>query len=79
VDYLSSDKDNEGTPEWFKKRRSPSKDPFISDIDEMFKEMERMMDEELKDFTNKVPKYFRCLIGIVLCTVLKPKNFYNYE
>lgn len=56
--YLSSDKDNEGIPEWFKKRRTPSKDPFFGDIDEMFKEMERMMDEELKDFTEKVPKEY---------------------
>lgn len=55
---MSSDKDNEDIPEWFKKRRSPNKDPFFGDIDEMFKEMERMMDEELKDFTEKVPKEY---------------------
>lgn len=50
--------DNEGTPEWFKKRQKPNKDPFFSDIDDMFKEMEKMMDEELKDFTEKVPKEY---------------------
>jgi len=52
---LSSD--NEDTPEWFKKRRSPFKDPF-SNIDDMFREMEKMMDEELKSFTEKVPKEY---------------------
>ena len=49
--------DNEDTPEWFKKRRSSSKDPF-SNIDDMFREMEKMMDEELKSFTEKVPKEY---------------------
>jgi len=44
--------------EWFKKRRSPSKAPFFGDIDNMFKEMEKMMDEELKNFTEKVPKEY---------------------
>lgn len=48
----------EDFPEWFKKRRSPSKDPFFSDIDNIFKEMEEMMDEELKNFTAKVPKEY---------------------
>jgi HSP20 family protein len=48
---------NEDTPEWFKKRRSSSKDPF-SNIDDMFREMEKMMDEELKSFTEKVPKEY---------------------
>ena len=50
---LSSDDDY---PEWSRKRRS--KDPFFSDIDEMFREMEKMMDEELKNFTDKVPKEY---------------------
>jgi HSP20 family protein len=53
---LSSD--NEDIHEWFKKRRNPSKDPFFGDIDNMFKEMEKMMDEELKNFTDKVPKEY---------------------
>jgi len=51
---MSSDNDN--YPEWSKKRRS--KDPFFGDIDDMFKEMEKMMDEELKNFTEKVPKEY---------------------
>jgi len=53
---LSSD--NDDFPEWFKKRHRPVKDPFFSDIDNMFKEMEKMMDEEIKNFTDKVPKEY---------------------
>ena len=49
--------DNEDNSEWFKKRRSQSKDPF-GNIDDMFHEMEKMMDEELKNFTDKVPKEY---------------------
>ena len=52
---MVSDNDDE-YPEWSRKRRS--KDPFFGDIDEMFREMEKMMDEELKDFTQKVPKEY---------------------
>lgn len=48
--------DNDDMPEWFKKRRA--KDPFFGDIDSMFREMEKMMDEELKNFTEKVPKEY---------------------
>jgi HSP20 family protein len=54
---VSSDNDN-NFPEWFKKRRNPSKDPFFGDIDDMFHEMEKLMDEEFKTFTEKVPKEF---------------------
>jgi HSP20 family protein len=49
--------DDENYPEWFRRRRSPfSKDPFFGDIDQMFRQMERMMEEEFKNFTEKVPK-----------------------
>jgi HSP20 family protein len=48
---------NDDFSEWFKKRRQ-SKDPFFGDIDEMFREMEKMMDEELKNFAQKVPKEY---------------------
>ncbi len=48
--------DNEDSPEWSKKRKA--KEPFFGDIDDMFREMEKMMDEELKDFTEKVPKEY---------------------
>jgi HSP20 family protein len=47
--------DDESFPEWFKRRRK-DKDPFFGDIDEMFREMEKKMEEEFKNFTNKVPK-----------------------
>jgi HSP20 family protein len=47
--------DNEDYPDLNRKKRG--KDPF-GDIDDMFKEIERMMDEELKDFTEKVPKEY---------------------
>jgi HSP20 family protein len=53
---MSSDNDDSSS-DWLKKRRSQSKDPF-SNIDEMFREMEKMMDEELKNFTEKVPKEY---------------------
>ena len=34
-----------------------TKDPF-GDIDDMFREMEKMMEEEFKNFTDKVPKEY---------------------
>ena len=52
---MSSDNDDE-YPEWTRRKRA--KDPFFGDIDDMFREMEKMMDEELKDFTEKVPKEY---------------------
>ena len=51
MNWLSSDN------EWFKKRHS-AKDPFFGNIDEMFREMEKMMDEELKNFAERVPKEY---------------------
>jgi HSP20 family protein len=50
--------DNSDYPEWFKKRTNSSKDPFFGEIDDMFREMEKMMDDELKNFTDKVPKEY---------------------
>jgi len=50
--------DNEDYPEWFRKRHSHSRDPFFGDIDKMFEEMERMMDEEFKSFSQNVPKEY---------------------
>lgn len=48
--------DNDDFLDWFKKRRS--RDPFFGDVDDMFREMEKMMDEEMKSFTEKVPKEY---------------------
>ena len=43
-------------PEWFKRRRKADRDPFFGDVDRMFREMEKMMEEEFKNFAEKVPK-----------------------
>jgi HSP20 family protein len=48
---------NEDFPEWNRRKRN-SRDPFFGDIDDMFREMEKMMDEELQKFTEKVPKEY---------------------
>ena len=40
------------------RQEKTAKEPFFGDIDDMFREMEKMMDEELKDFTEKLPKEF---------------------
>src|SRR4030043_2112767 len=49
--------DDEDYPEWNKRRRLPlDKDPFFGDIDNIFQQMEKMMEEEFKNFTEKVPK-----------------------
>ncbi len=45
--------DDEDFPEWFRRRR---KDPIFGDIDRMFHEMEKMMEEEFKNFTERIPK-----------------------
>lgn len=47
----------EDFPEWFRRRRFPSFGGwFFEDIDKMFREMEKMMEEEFKAFTSHVPK-----------------------
>jgi len=49
--------DDEDYPEWFRKRRYPfDRDLFFGDVDKIFREMEKMMEEEFKNFTAKVPK-----------------------
>ncbi len=56
---MSSDGDY--PDEWSKRRRSMSpfgKDPFFGDIDRIFREMEKMMEDEFKTFTEKVPKEY---------------------
>jgi HSP20 family protein len=50
---MSSDDD---FPDWFKKRRSPFRGWFFDDFDKMFQEMEKMMEEEFKTFSSRVPK-----------------------
>ncbi|MDI6847578.1 MAG: Hsp20/alpha crystallin family protein [Candidatus Bathyarchaeia archaeon] len=46
----------EDYPEWFRRRRYPFFSWFFEDIDQMFREMEKMMEEEFKTFTSRVPK-----------------------
>jgi HSP20 family protein len=44
-------------PEWFRRKRSPlSRRWGLDDVDKFFEEMEKMMEDEFKDFTSKVPK-----------------------
>jgi HSP20 family protein len=44
-------------PEWFRRRRYPfNMDMFFGDMDRMFRELEKMMEEEFRDFTARVPK-----------------------
>ena len=48
---------DEDFPEWFRRRRFPSFGGwFFEDIDKMFREMEKMIEEEFKAFTSQVPK-----------------------
>jgi HSP20 family protein len=43
--------------EWFKRRRSPFFKNFgFDDVDKMFEEMEKMMENEFKTFTSSIPK-----------------------
>ncbi len=51
--------DDEDYPEWFRRRRRfPRRDLFFGDIDRMFHEMEKMMEEEFKGLTKNVPKNY---------------------
>lgn len=44
-------------PEWYRKKRSPFfRDWGFDNVDEIFRGMEKMMEEELRDFTSRIPK-----------------------
>lgn len=44
-------------PDWFKRSKSPFFRSWgFDDIDKMFRDMEKMMEEEFKSFTSRVPK-----------------------
>lgn len=47
-------------PDWFKRRRRYPffRGWFFEDIDKLFREMEKTMEEEFKTFTSKVPKNY---------------------
>ena len=43
--------------DWFRKRKSPFFGSWgLDDVDKMFEEMEKMMEEEFKTFTAKIPR-----------------------
>ena len=47
----------EDYPEWFRRRRYPFfRGWFFEDFDRIFREMERMIEEEFKTFTSRIPK-----------------------
>jgi len=53
--------DEEDFPEWFRRRMKRS--PYFGalpfpDVDEIFKDMEKMMEEEWKEFASNVPKEY---------------------
>ncbi len=53
--WALSSEDDSG--EWLKRRRSPLfRDWNLNDVDKIFEEMEKMMEEQFKDFASKVPK-----------------------
>lgn len=53
---MAFDEDEE-YPSWFRRKRFPFFGSwFFEDIDRMFREMEKAMEEEFKIFTSKVPK-----------------------
>ena len=44
-------------PEWFRKRRSPFfKSLGFDDVDKLFEDMEKKMEEDFKEFTSRIPK-----------------------
>jgi HSP20 family protein len=49
---------SEDYPDWFRRRRRYPffRGWFFEDIDRMFREMEKMMEEEFKTFSSRVPK-----------------------
>lgn len=50
---------DEDFPEWFRRRmrrRPSSRDWLFGDVDEIFREMEKMMQNEFKEFTTNLPK-----------------------
>ena len=51
---------DEDYPEWFRrKRRFPFfRSWFFEDIDEMFREFERMIEREMKELTSRIPKEY---------------------
>lgn len=53
-----SSEGNDDFPEWIEKRRTQPKKSFLGDIENMFHEIEKMMENELENFQEKVPKEY---------------------
>lgn len=54
MEAMSSEDDSS---EWHRSRRSPFfRDWGFDDVDKIFEEMEKMMEEEFKDFASRIPK-----------------------
>ena len=53
----SEDSNDDEFREWFKKRSVQSK-PFFGDIENMFREVEKIVESEFKSFHDKVPKEY---------------------
>jgi HSP20 family protein len=52
---MSEDKDD--LPEWFKRKRAPFfRDWGFRDVDDVFRQMEKMMEQAFKDFSSQVPR-----------------------
>jgi HSP20 family protein len=52
-----SNNEDEKYPKPYRRRRSPFFNRwFFDDVDDVFREMEKMMEEEFKSFTSRVPK-----------------------
>lgn len=51
---------NEDYPDWFRRRRRFPffRSWFFEDIDEMFREFERMMEEEIRELTSRIPREY---------------------
>jgi HSP20 family protein len=50
---------DDNLPEWIKKRRTSAKGPFSGDIDNIFREVEKMMEDEFKSFQKGSKEYVR--------------------
>jgi HSP20 family protein len=53
---LSSE--NDDFAEWFEKRRAQPKKSFLNDIQNMFQDIEKMLEDEFENFQEKVPKEY---------------------
>jgi HSP20 family protein len=52
-----SHEEDDDQPEWFKRKRLPfSRDWGFGNIDDIFREMEKLMEKEFEDFTSRIPK-----------------------